>query len=271
LTSAHSAQFDYIQWCIDHSYINDDPSERTVDLITRRFNVIAFAAIQSSVITASNLLLDLAASPLTPSYFATVRDEVEVELGHEGGVWTKQALSNMVSLDSGLRESMRLWGFVSRGVLKEVVAKDGVTMPNGLHLPQGVKVGIHANPIHHDEDIYQDAYSFRPLRFCSSVTGEKLEDDYSKRSVAGQGKRGTSLVTTSSNFMAFSHGRHAWYVQSHHYLYPFNSLYSSLFLVVGVLSIQHKTDKDLALVASLRPNSSSLSSHILHKTTRSNR
>lgn len=211
LISAYKRQFDYIQWCIDASHVNNDPSERTVDLITRRFNVVGFAAIQSSVITASNLLLDLAASPLTPSYFATIRDEVKTELGHEGGIWTKQALARMVSLDSGLRESMRFWGFVSRGVLKEVVAKDGVTMPNGLHLPTGTKVGVHAYPVHHDEDVYQGAYSFNPLRFSSQATKEHSEDE---KSVAGQGKRGTLLVTTSSNFMAFSHGRHAWYVIS---------------------------------------------------------
>jgi len=170
---------------------------------------MGFAAIQSSVITATNLLLDLAASPLTPSYFATIRDEVKTELGLAGGVWTQQNLSRMVSLDSGLRESMRLWGFVSRGVLKEVVAKDGVTTPSGLHLPKGVKVGVHQYPIHHDEDIYPNPFTFVPTRFHTK-NEESSSNDSQEKSINGQHKKGPSLVTTSSTFLAFSHGKHAW-------------------------------------------------------------
>jgi cytochrome P450 len=155
-------------------------------------------------------MLDLAASPHLTSYLTTMRNEVVSEVEAEKGVWTKAALIRMVSLDSCLRESMRLWGFVSRGILKEVIAKDGVTLPCGMHLKKGTKVGIHAYPVHHDEDLYPNASEFNAMRFCT-VDEERPADDYSEK-VAGSGKKkGTSLVTTSSHFMAFSHGRHAWY------------------------------------------------------------
>ena len=198
------AQSDYVQWAIDHSYINNDPSERDVDLITRRFNAMGFAAIQSSVITASNLFLDLTASPITPSYFETIRDEVTAELDLAGGAWSQRVLSRMVTLDSGLRETMRLWGFVSRGVLKEVVSKDGVTLPDGTHLPRGVKVGIHQSALHRDEDIYPEASKFLPLRFCT-----KTEEPVNN-TPDGHGRRGAALVTTSATWLGFSHGKHAW-------------------------------------------------------------
>jgi cytochrome P450 len=176
-----------------------------VDIINKRLSVIQFAAIQSSTITLANLILDLAAAPDLSIFFPYVRSEVLTELKATGGIWTKDALSRMVSLDSVLRESMRLWGFVSRGVMKEVVAKDGVTIPSGQHLPQGTKVGIHASPVHRDEEIYADALKFKPFRFCSGGLNG-MADDYSEK-VDGNG---IPLVTTSSNFMAFSHGRHAW-------------------------------------------------------------
>jgi cytochrome P450 len=112
----------------------------------------------------------------------------------------------MVCLDSVLRESMRMWGFVSRGVMKQVVAKDGVTLPSGQHLPRGTKVGVHGAPVHRDENIYSDAQVFKPFRFCSNGS-ENMVDDYSEKVVG----KGIPLVTTSSNFMAFSHGRNAWY------------------------------------------------------------
>lgn len=118
----------------------------------------------------------------------------------------------MVSLDSVLRESMRLWGFVSRGVMKEVVAKEGVTLPSGIHLPGGTKVGIHASPVHRDGDIYPDALEFQPFRFLQAMSDDRPADDYSEKSVGSSKNKGTSLVTTSSNFMAFSHGKNAWCV-----------------------------------------------------------
>ncbi|CZR56230.1 related to cycloheximide-inducible protein CIP70 (cytochrome P450 family) [Phialocephala subalpina] len=185
---------DYIQWSISHSYRNNNPSERTVDIISKRLNVIQFAAIQSSAITLTNLILDLAACPLLPQYLSHMRAEILSELNASDGIWTKGALARMLSLDSCLRESMRLWGFVSRGLLKKVVAKEGVRLPSGEHLVCGTNVGFHAFPVHRDEHVYECSQEFRPLRF-----------------VSGQGdqKQGTALVTTSSTFMAFSHGRHA--------------------------------------------------------------
>ncbi|PMD31624.1 cytochrome P450 [Hyaloscypha variabilis F] len=195
---------DYIQWSIDHSYARNDPSLRTVDIINKRLSVIQFAVIQSSTITLANLILDLAAAPDISVYFAHIRTEVLAELKAAGGQWTKDALARMVCLDSVLRESMRMWGFVSRGVMKQVVAKDGVTLPSGQHLPRGTKVGVHGAPVHRDENIYSDAQVFKPFRFCSNGS-ENMVDDYSEKVVG----KGIPLVTTSSNFMAFSHGRNA--------------------------------------------------------------
>jgi cytochrome P450 len=156
-------------------------------------------------------MLDLAACHDLPTYISHLRSEILSELEHTGGRWTKEALARMVSLDSVLRESMRMWGFVSRGVMKEVVAKDGVTLPSGQHLPCGAKVGIHASPVHRDEDIYSDAREFKPFRFrnMGSPFESHLPTDDSFEKVDG---KGIPLVTTSSNFMAFSHGKHAWCV-----------------------------------------------------------
>lgn len=79
--------------------------------------------------------------------------------------------------------------------MKKVVKKEGVRLPSGELLPMGTNVGLHQYVVHRDEDIYEGADEFRPLRFI----GEK-------------GSGGVPLVQTSATFMAFSHGRHAWYV-----------------------------------------------------------
>ena len=180
-------------------------------MISKRLAVLSFAAIQTTAITLTNLIFDLAASPLCPTYLSTMRNEVCAELAAEHGAWTKAGLARMTSLDSTLRESMRLWGFVSRGVLKCVVKKDGVRLPSGLQLPFGTKVGCHAHPIHHDEDLYVGAYKFDPFRWCKEENGDEEGSDFTQALKLGEKRKGTSLVTTSSTFMAFSHGRHPWY------------------------------------------------------------
>jgi cytochrome P450 len=176
-------------------------------MITKRLAAITFAAVQSSVITSCNLLLDLAAFDHTEALFEHMRRDIAVELDAENGAWNKTSLSRMVILDSAIRESMRLGGFVSRGVLKTVVAKEGVRLPGfpGGHLPYGSKVGIHAYPIHYDEELYSNPHHFNPMRFCGNGGVDISSNDPSSTP-----KKGPTLVTTSSSFMAFSHGRHAW-------------------------------------------------------------
>ncbi|KAH8669692.1 cytochrome P450 [Tricladium varicosporioides] len=200
------ASRDYIQFCLDNANDARDPDERGSGMISKRLSAISFAAIQSSVITSCNLILDLAASPLTPVVLSTIKQEVLTELKEEGGSWTKGFLSRIVTCDSVLRESMRLWGFVSRGVLKTVVAKEGVDLPGYGRIPCGTKIGVHAYPVHHDDKIYPQANTFQPFRFCK--LGDTVTTD--DGTMVQQKHVSTPLVTTSNNWMAFSHGKHAW-------------------------------------------------------------
>jgi len=139
----YSRHNDYIQWALHDAYSHNDPAEREVEMITKRLTVLSFAAIQSSVITITNLLFDIASSPSAGEIQATLRSEVGKVVGPKTtGVWTRANLAKMTYIDSALRESMRLWGFLSRGVMKKVVAPGGITIPTGEHLPYGSKVGV---------------------------------------------------------------------------------------------------------------------------------
>lgn len=154
--------------------------------------------------------------------------------------WGKAALARMAHVDSALRESMRLNGFVARGIMKTVVAPGGVTLPDGTHLPRGVKVGIQAYSVHRDEAYYPDAERYDAFRFVQQAG---LKMDQLSPEVDGGGRRGSAsgsdtesgtgaltprrvssgtvekgdgvarplaLVTTSPTFLAFSHGPNAW-------------------------------------------------------------
>jgi cytochrome P450 len=174
-------------------------------MISRRLAVLQFAAVQSSVITITNTIFDLAASPFLPTFISAIRQEIETELVQEHGKWNRKSLAKMTNLDSALKESMRLGGFVARGLSKLVMAPDGVMLPNGVHVPKGVKVGISQYTIHHDEDVYKNAMLYDALRFSrsssESVTDIGAQDNKERRN---------AFVSTSPSFMAFSHGPHAW-------------------------------------------------------------
>lgn len=180
-------------------------------MISKRLAALSFAAIQSSVITSANLLFDLAASPRTPFFMKTIRDDVNTQLQTTGGKWTKSVLSRMLTLDSTLRESMRMWGFVSRGVLKQVVAKEGVTLEDRhTHLPYGAKVGIQAFSVHHDKDLYPNPWEFDALRFCAPPNNNGFSEFHPES--MQERALGIPLTMASANLMVFSHGKNAWYV-----------------------------------------------------------
>jgi len=196
----YSQHHDYVQWAMTDAYSQPDPNERTTKLLTSRLAVLSFAAIQSSVITATNAIFDIASSPDCQDIQSALRTEVEtVRNATQGQGWSRTVLSKMVKVDSVFRESMRLWGFISRGVMKKVVAANGVTLPDGHHLKQGSKVGVTAYAIHHDESVYHEAEKFSAFRFCK---------DWADGVSNGAGAN--AMVVSSDNFMAFSHGRHAW-------------------------------------------------------------
>ncbi|KAI1412065.1 cytochrome P450 [Hypoxylon sp. FL1857] len=192
---------DYIEWAIDHALAKSvvNPLELDPRVIACRFSVLSFAAIQSSVITLTNTLFDLAASPDCAISLSSMHDEVarEIAFASPSRPWSKASLSHMTCVDSSLRESLRLNGFIERGIMKMVVAPEGVTLPDGSHIPYGTKVGVSGYSIHHDEAVYPDANKYHAFRFAREDSG------------GSERKEPQALVNTSEKFLGFSHGSHA--------------------------------------------------------------
>ena len=187
---------------------------------------------QVTAIALTNTIFDTAASPDAKMFFEMLREESEREYEAGGGKWILESLTRMNRIDSALRESLRMnGGASSRGPTKEVIAPQGITLPDGTHIPQGVKIGISSFTIHHDSSIYSDPWGFNPFRFSTpyeeavetlkqdhDVDVEKVIFDADKAtnmpealaSKPAEVKKGPSLVTTSGEFMGFGHGRWAW-------------------------------------------------------------
>lgn len=194
---------DYIQWALrDAVKCGDNPSDPE-GRIMKRLAVTTFAAVQSSAITITNAVMDIAAYPNTWA----VQDELRAEVAGAQGVWTRASLAQLPKLDSVLTETLRLWVILTHGITKTVVAPDGVTIPTGEHIPYGAKVGIASYGPHFDEDVYgtkeASPFVFDPFRFTRPEVASAMKKKQSA-------PPGMGFVTTNPFYMGFSHGRSAW-------------------------------------------------------------
>jgi hypothetical protein len=154
---------DYTTWHINE--IGLDPIERTPQKIAKRLMTVNFAAIHTSTFTATNLLFDFYSSPLVNTYVKEIREEVAQALSESGGKWDKNTIVKLIKTDSAVRESLRISTFMSTGMDRVVVDPHGATMTNGLHLPQGTRLGTSTYAIHHDDSIYENAMTYDAFRF----------------------------------------------------------------------------------------------------------
>lgn len=73
------------------------------------------------------------------------------------------------------------------------MAKKDFMFSDGTFIPKGTMVSVASDAIHHDEGFYSDPEVFNPWRFSDDGTN-KIKD----------------VTATSTEFLIFGHGRHAW-------------------------------------------------------------
>lgn len=187
----------FSSWLVSNSesYPPTSP-ERTPDFLSRRIMALNFAAIHTSTLTACNLFLDVFSQPTTVSF---LRDEAVASAAHWKGTWNRARLNQMVQLDSAMRESLRLWGVVSKAMTRKVMHPDGLTLPNRQHLPCGATVCVSGWGMHHDESIYPKPFEFVPDRFLrASLQVEQLA-----------GGVQAAAAETDQTFATWGIGKHA--------------------------------------------------------------
>ncbi|PMD30345.1 cytochrome P450 [Hyaloscypha variabilis F] len=211
---------DYTTWHIQE--VEMDAVENTPQKIALRIMTVNFAAIHTSTFTATNILFDIYSSPLADIYVKEIREEVEQALLESGGKWDKNTIAKLIKTDSAVRESLRISTFMTTGMDRVVVDPHGATMSNGLHLPQGTRLGTSTYSIHHDDSIYDNAMTYDAFRFSRpreaaiaagkvrSEGEEKMQCSVKKEDLAKLLEaKNLATVTTSDTFLSFGHGRHA--------------------------------------------------------------
>ena len=81
---------------------------------------------------------------------------------------------------------------MTRKVLKDFMFSDGT------FVPKGTTIIVAARSVQRDEAFYENANAFEPFRFADlpALEGEGMNYQF---------------VSTTTEYLPFGHGRHAWY------------------------------------------------------------
>lgn len=205
---------DFITWTIRLAMAEGNSFELDPVIISKRLLPIEFAAIHTTMLTGLLWTLDLLTTPEDVGILDALRDEIK-SCKPESGIWTKASLSNLVRMDSSIRESQRHSNFSLNLVYRKVIAPEGLHHPElGWKLPYGSYLTVNLDGIHHDEDLYKNANTYDPLRFSRDREAweSKSVEERALHPDEGTRVRGLGMVTTSDQHLAFSHGRYAWLV-----------------------------------------------------------
>ncbi|KAI9663237.1 MAG: hypothetical protein M1821_008285 [Bathelium mastoideum] len=207
---------DYITWHIETAMAEEKAKEMEPEMISRFLLPINFAAIHTSTFTISTTLFNLLSSDPKERYIEQLREEAERVLAEHDGVWTKQALNQMVKTDSAIRESLRLSNFATDGITRKVTAKDGLyNEDEGWTAPHGSYIAVDLYNMQHDPEIYDDPFAYKAFRFSD------MREEYERKPAEERTEQLTlkmlqlGLVTTGETFLSFGHGKHAWQVESY--------------------------------------------------------
>ncbi|KAG5651324.1 hypothetical protein H0H81_009077 [Sphagnurus paluster] len=176
---------DMLSWLMDEA----EGDETSLRNLTLRILTVNFSAIHTSTMAFCHALFHLAEHP---EYIKPMREEIEEVIEREG--WTHNAMNQMFKVDSFIKESQRLNPLGCLMINR--VARQPFTFPDGTHIPKGTCLSIAAHALHTDDAVYEDPHTFDPFRFA-----DRTKQEYS-------GHRG-DMVSTSTEFIAFGHGRRA--------------------------------------------------------------
>lgn len=198
---------DLAQWMLQYGQKYEGSQEWEPARLSERMSMVVFAALHSSAIAATNVMFNLASSPPDKGFLGSIRAEASAVMPEDISTWTKLEISKLIRADSAIRETMRCNGLIVRGLAREVMKKEGVTLPDGLHLARGTRLSAAIVPIHLDERFYPRAEEYNAFRFSDarSSTQEQLEES---RNLAPKAQ-GMSLATTGDTFYAFGRGKYA--------------------------------------------------------------
>ncbi|KAI0600030.1 cytochrome P450 [Biscogniauxia sp. FL1348] len=198
---------DLVQMMLQYAAKERPEELASLDDITKRLAVSNFGTMHQTIITLHNLLLDVVGSDSKYNTIALLREELaRIITDSDNGVstrWSRSQVAAMTRADSVARETLRVHSFIGRTVQRLIVAPEGLMTEDGIRLPQGTMVSILAHQSQTDEEKFPDPEEYDPFRF--SRQREAAADPATGK----PGLSHLSFVSTSPDYLPFSHGKHA--------------------------------------------------------------
>ncbi|KAL4773295.1 cytochrome P450 [Aspergillus nidulans var. acristatus] len=170
------------------------PVEVETMWLAYRIFMINFPGVHTSGISATSALLDILSFPSEGGLIDMLQAEIQKIAAGSCGKWTAAELEQASLLDSAIKESLRFNGINALSPTRMVVAPEGTTLPNGLFLPYGTKIGIPQYAVHRDSDLYPNPDQYNPYRFYTpGASPAELRE--------------SSMTNTSESYVVFGHGR----------------------------------------------------------------
>ena len=167
--------------------------------------------IHTTIMSATNTLVDLVSSPLEDDNFGRLREEAASTFCSDEDWNDHNLLRKLTHTDSAIRETLRLNPVLTRLLLREVVDDKGLRLPDGHHLSKGTWIAVTSVGIHSDERFYANPERYKPFRFVERVKpNAKGSDEGVAQSSLFQSGKPQGLSTASDTYLAFGYGRHSW-------------------------------------------------------------
>ena len=115
----------------------------------------------------------------------------------EEDFWDLKSLYKLTRIDSAIRESMRHSPLSGRGIMKEVVQPNGITLPGGQEVPFGAWLGVSISGISQDERYYPDPHKYDPFRFSRARTEVALLEKNKKNGNTDHAATTTNTTTAT--------------------------------------------------------------------------
>ncbi|KAJ4312888.1 hypothetical protein N0V84_009697 [Fusarium piperis] len=188
---------DVMTWHIEEALRKKEPEEGLEDRIACRAFATVFAALESTTLTMTHALFNLCATDHPEQTWKALEEEGRRAFSAK----VDQARVNSLGrADSAVKETLRLHTAI-KALSVQVMASGGVSLDeHNLKLPQGSRVSVSAWGIHHDEDIYPNAYTFDAFRFSRPHENGTVDEDE---------KNAHLLASPSEDYLSFGFGRHA--------------------------------------------------------------
>ena len=158
-------------------------------------------------------MLDLISSNPDSRFWEELREEA-AGVFITADDWTDPvSLLKLPLADSTIRESLRKNPMLTRTMLREVVAKDGIILPSGHYIPKGTWMAAGTFGLHHDDRFYPNPEEYDPFRFARKQEDMNMNiDKDTLTDKASIYRKNQALATASDIFLGWGYGKHAWCV-----------------------------------------------------------